>query len=110
MKRSRIGKNKRPSSPLVTMNILSNPSSPSNKNKKKRNSPQNHNDINSSCSDGTISRLELQQSTSSFTQPTFSIPSLNTRNPVTWNVNDVCSYLNQSGCSFALKTIQEQVK
>jgi hypothetical protein len=28
---------------------------------------------------------------------------------VTWNVNDVCSYLNQSGCSFALKTIKEQV-
>jgi hypothetical protein len=29
---------------------------------------------------------------------------------VTWNVNDVCSYLNQSGCSFALKTIKEQVR
>jgi hypothetical protein len=29
---------------------------------------------------------------------------------VTWNVNDVCWYLNQSGCAFALKTIKEQVK
>jgi len=38
----------------------------------------------------------------------YPIPLINTQNPVTWNVNDVCSYLNQSGCSFALKTIQEQ--
>ena len=40
--------------------------------------------------------------------PTYPVPLLDTRNPVTWNVNYVCSYLNQSGCSFALKTIQEQ--
>ena len=37
-------------------------------------------------------------------------PPVDTRNPLTWNVSDVCWYLNESGCSFALKTIQEQVK
>ncbi len=95
-KRSRIGKTKRSSSPpLVTMNILSNPSSPINKNKKKRRSSPINNDL-------TIPKIEIQQTT-------FPIPLIDTRNPVTWNVNDVCSYLNQSGCSFALKTIKEQV-
>jgi len=91
------------------MNILSNPSSPSNKNKKKRRSPQTVNEFASS-SDITVPKIEIQQSTSSLIQPTFPIPPIDTRNPVTWNVNDVCSYLNQSGCSFALKTIKEQVK
>ncbi|CAF0809357.1 unnamed protein product [Rotaria sordida] len=108
LKSSRIGKNKRSSSPLVTMNILSNSCSLSNKNKKKRRSSQTINDINSSCSNVTIPKIEIQQSTSSIIQSAISIPSIDTRNPVTWNVNDVCSYLNQSGCSFALKTIKEQ--
>ncbi|CAF4128379.1 unnamed protein product [Adineta steineri] len=110
-KRPRITKNKRPSSPVITMNILSNPSSPSNRTKKKRRSPQIMNEFASSSlssSDITIPKIEIQQSTSSLIQPTFSIPPIDTRNPVTWNVNDVCSYLNQSGCSFALKTIKEQ--
>jgi hypothetical protein len=41
----------------------------------------------------------------------YPIPSpIDPRNPVTWNVNDVCWYLNESGCSFAVKTIKEQVK
>ncbi|CAF3448369.1 unnamed protein product [Rotaria sp. Silwood1] len=108
LKPSRIGKNKRSSSPLVTMNILSDSCSLSNKNKKKRRSPQTINDIDSSCSNLTISKLEIQQSTSSIKQSTIPIPPIDPRNPVTWNVNDVCSYLNQSGCSFALKTIKEQ--
>jgi len=101
-KRSRIGKTKRSSSPLITTNILSNPSSPTSKTKKKRRSSPINNDFASS-SDITIPKLELQPST-------FPISLIDTRNPVTWNVNDVCSYLNQSGCSFALKTIKEQVK
>ncbi len=104
-KRSRLGKNKRSSSPLVTTNILSNPSSPNHKTRKKRRSSPTMNDFvssSSSSSDITIPKLEIQQST-------FPIPLIDTRNPVTWNVNDVCSYLNQSGCSFALKTIKEQV-
>ena len=100
-KRSRIGKTKRSSSPLITMNILSNPPSPTNKPKKKRRSSPIVNDFASS-SDLTIPKVEIQT-------PTFPIALLDTRNPVTWNVNDVCSYLNQSGCSFALKTIKEQV-
>jgi hypothetical protein len=91
------------------MNILSNPSSPSNKNKKKRRSPQIVNEFASS-SDIIVPKVEIHQSTSSLIQSTFPIPPIDTRNPVTWNVNDVCSYLNQSGCSFALKTIKEQVK
>jgi len=77
------------------MNILSNPSSPNNKTKKKRRSSPINNHL-------TIPNIEIQQTT-------FPIPLIDTRNPVTWNVNDVCSYLNQSGCSFALKTIKEQV-
>ncbi len=100
-KRSRIGKNKRSSPPLITTNILSNPSSPNNKTRKKRRSSPINNDLISS-SDITIPKIEIQQTT-------FPIPLIDTRNPVTWNVNDVCSYLNQSGCSFALKTIKEQV-
>jgi hypothetical protein len=80
------------------MNILPNPSSPSNKNKKKRRSSPP-----CSSSELVIPKMEIQQST-------IPIPLIDTRNPVTWNVNDVCSYLNQSGCSFALKTIKEQVK
>lgn len=98
-KRSRLGKNKRSSSPLITMNILSNPSSPTNKTRKKRRSSPINNEL---TSDVKVPKIEIQQTT-------FSIPLIDTRNPVTWNVNDVCSYLNQSGCSFALKTIKEQV-
>ena len=76
------------------MNILSNSSSPT---KKKRRSSTTTTD----SSDLSIAKLDLSS-------PTYPLPLLDTRNPVTWNVNDVCSYLNQSGCSFALKTIQEQ--
>lgn len=95
-KRSRLGKGKRPSSPSsVTMNILNHSSSPT---KKKRRSSATTAD----SSDLSMAKLDL----SSPTYPP--APLLDTRNPVTWNVNDVCSYLNQSGCSFALKTIQEQ--
>ena len=102
-KRLRTAKNKRASSPLITTNILSNPSSPSNKTKKKRRSSPPMNDLACSSSDMIIPKIEIQQ-------PTIPITLIDTRNPVTWNVNDVCSYLNQSGCSFALKTIKEQVK
>ncbi|CAF2026421.1 unnamed protein product [Rotaria magnacalcarata] len=101
LKRTRLGKNKRSPSPSVTMNILSNSCSSSNKNKKNRRSPEMIIDSVSSCSNITIPKVEIQQST-------FAISPIDTRNPVTWNVNDVCSYLNQSGCSFALKTIKEQ--
>ncbi|UJR23902.1 hypothetical protein I4U23_026874 [Adineta vaga] len=101
-KRSRLTKSKRPVSPVITMNILSDPSSPPNKAKKKRRSPQFVNDLSSS-----ISKIELPLA-STLLQSTYPIPPIDTRNPVTWNVNDVCSYLNQSGCSFALKTIKEQ--
>ena len=94
-KRSRLGKGKRPSSPLVTMNILTTSSSPT---KKKRRSSAT---TDASSSDMTMAKVDLPS-------PTYPVPLLDTRNPVTWNVNDVCSYLNQSGCSFALKTIQEQ--
>ncbi len=93
---------KRSSSPLITTNILSNPGSPTNKTKKKRRSSPINNDYPSS-SDITIPKVDIQSQT-------FPISLIDTRNPVTWNVNDVCSYLNQSGCSFALKTIKEQVK
>jgi hypothetical protein len=93
-----------PSLPSVTLNILSS-SSPPIKTKKKRRSPQSIDDIASS-SELIIPKLELQ---SSLVSPTYPISPIDTRNPVTWNVNDVCSYLNESGCSFALKTIKEQV-
>ncbi|CAF2615518.1 unnamed protein product [Rotaria sp. Silwood2] len=108
LKPSRIGRNKRSLSPLVTMNILPNPCSPLNKNKKKRRSPQTVNGIDSSCSNIIIPKIEIQQSISSIIQSSIPIPPIDTRNPITWNVNDVCSYLHQSGCSFALKTIKEQ--
>ncbi|CAF1183653.1 unnamed protein product [Adineta ricciae] len=102
-KRSRLPKNKRSASPVITMNILSNPSSPpSNKAKKKRRSPQFVPDFSSA-----IPKVEISPPTT-LLQPTYPISPIDTRNPVTWNVNDVCSYLNQSGCSFALKTIKEQ--
>ncbi len=105
-----MGKTKRSSSPVITTNILSNPGSPTNKTKKKRRSSPINNDYPSSInndypssSDITIPKVDIQSQT-------FPISLIDTRNPVTWNVNDVCSYLNQSGCSFALKTIKEQVK
>jgi hypothetical protein len=84
---------------LITTNILSTPPSPTSKNKKKRRSSPPI----CSSSDAILPKIEIHQ-------PTIPIPLINTQNPVTWNVNDVCSYLNQSGCSFALKTIKEQVK
>ena len=96
------------------MNILSNPLSSSNKNtnKKKRTLAQTVTDITSSFSSSNLTKpkIEIQHSAPSFNQLAFPISSVDIRNPVTWNVNDVCSYLNQTGCSFALKTIKEQVK
>jgi hypothetical protein len=93
----------------VTLNILS---SPLNKNKKKRRpfpSSQSLNDLNSS-SKLTIPKVEVHQSPPLIRPSQLPIPPpIDTRNPVTWNVNDVCWYLNESGCSFALKTIKEQV-
>ncbi|CAF1510884.1 unnamed protein product [Rotaria sordida] len=127
-KRSCISKKRRCASPSivcrsaspVTLNILSsnsNPSSPSNKNKKKRttlSTSQSLNDLNN-CSNILKPNIESQNSSSSssssFIRPIqqYSIPPpIDPRNPVTWNVNDVCWYLNESGCSFALKTIKEQ--
>jgi hypothetical protein len=87
------------------LNILS-----SNK-KKRRPFPvsQSFNDFNSS-SNVSIPKIEVQQSSSLIRSTQYSIsPPIDPRNPITWNVNDVCWYLNESGCSFALKTIKEQV-
>jgi len=105
-KRSRMPKKKRSLSPSiisppspVTLNILSS----TNKNKKQRRPlpvSQSFNDFNPS-----ISKIEVQQSPS-LIRPI--PPPIDPRNPITWNVNDVCWYLNESGCSFALKTIKEQ--
>ncbi len=90
------------------MNILS----PTNKNKKKRHPfpvSQSFNDFNSS-SNVSIPKIEVQQSSPLIRSTQYSIPPpIDPRNPITWNVNDVCWYLNESGCSFALKTIKEQV-
>ncbi|CAF4462189.1 unnamed protein product, partial [Rotaria sp. Silwood2] len=122
-KRSCISKKKRCASPSIvyrssspiTLNILSsnsNPASPSNRNKKKRttlSSSQSLNDLNN-CSNILKQTIESQNSPP-FIRPIqqYTIPPpIDPRNPVTWNVNDVCWYLNESGCSFALKTIKEQ--
>ncbi|CAF1122100.1 unnamed protein product [Rotaria sp. Silwood1] len=123
-KRSYISKKRRCPSPSIvyrsaspiTLNILSsnsNPSSPSNKNKKKRttlSTSQSLNDLKN-CSNVLKTNIESQNS-SPFIRPIqqYSIPPppIDPRNPVTWNVNDVCWYLDKSGCSFALKTIKEQ--
>ncbi len=113
-KRSRISKKKRSlspsivSPPSVTLNILS-----SNKTQKKRRpipTSQSLNNYNSSPN-FPISKVEVPQSSSLIRPIQYPIqPPIDPRNPVTWNVNDVCWYLNESGCSFAMKTIKEQVK
>lgn len=93
----------------MTLNILSpttSSSSATNKNKKKRRSSPSVNTF-PSPSEESNQTVDVSPS-ASLLVPSLSIPP--SRNPVTWNVNDVCWYLNQSGCSFALKTIQEQVK
>jgi hypothetical protein len=104
----RIPNKKRSLSPPVTLNILS----PSNKNRKKRHpfpTSQSINDLNS-ASNVLIPKIEPQSSSSLMRSIQYPItPPIDPRNPVTWNVNDVCWYLNESGCSFALKTIKEQV-
>ncbi|CAM4749184.1 unnamed protein product [Rotaria magnacalcarata] len=122
-KRTCISKKKRSISPSivnrskspVTLNILStnsNSSLPLNKKNKKlclAPTPQSQNDINI-CSNIVKPNIESQNSPT-FIRPIqqYSIPPpIDPRNPVTWNVNDVCWYLNKSGCSFALKTIKEQ--
>jgi hypothetical protein len=117
-KRLRIPKKRSISPPIlspssVTLNILSsnkNSLSPSNKNKKKRYPlpiSQSFNDFNSS-SNVSIPKLEVQQQSRPIQYPI--PPPIDPRNPITWNVNDVCWYLNEVGCSFALKTVKEQVK
>lgn len=128
IKRSRIPRQKRPLSPSivtpppitpVTLNILS-----SDKKPKKRRHPitaQSSNDFkpspspSSSSSDFPIVKVEPSQTTSSSSSLIRPIqypipPPIDLQNPITWNVNDVCWYLNKSGCSFALNVIKEQVK
>lgn len=127
-KRSRIPRQKRPLSPSivtpppitpVTLNILS-----SDKKPKKRRHPitaQSSNDFkpspspSSSSSDFPNVKIEPSQTTSSSSSLIRPIqypiaPPIDLQNPITWNVNDVCWYLNKSGCSFALNVIKEQVK
>ena len=106
----------------MTLNILPtsdvNPSSPSNKSKKQRRSLLSPSSSSSSSTkldpspDVTQPKIELQPTPASLmirSSPYSISPPIDTRNPVTWNVNDVCWYLNEAGCSFALKTIKEQV-
>ena len=106
-KRSRNPRPKRSLSPAivtppplptpVTLNILSN-----RKSKKRRPLPP------SESSNYSIPKVELAQTSTPLIR--YSIPPpIDPRNPVTWNVNDVCWYLNESGCSFALEVIKEQV-
>ena len=119
-KRSCTSKTKRHLSPPIenplTLNILSSTSdssSPKNKtNKKQRPIPvTSASPKNSNCaSNVVISTIEKQRSPSLIRSMPPLPPPIDPRNPVTWNVNDVCWYLNQSGCSFALKIIKEQVK
>ena len=127
-KRSRMPRQKRSLSPSigtpppitpVTLNILSSekhPPSPGNKNPKKRRHipiPPSSNDFKSSPSDYPIVKVEPAPTSPPLIRPSQYHPippPIDPRNPVTWNVNDVCWYLNESGCSFALKVIKEQVK
>jgi hypothetical protein len=109
-KRLRIPKKKRSLSPPATLNVLSSNSNcaPSpNKAKRKRSFFPKSQSLKES-----VPKIEVQQPSSLIRSTQYPIPPppIDPRNPVTWNVNDVCWYLNESGCSFALKTIKEQVK
>lgn len=102
-KRSRNSRPKRSLSPAIvtpppmTLNILS-----SKKSKKRHPHPS------SESSNYSIPKVELAQASTPLIR--YSIPPpIDPRNPVTWNVNDVCWYLNETGCSFALEVIKEQV-
>ncbi|UJR24893.1 hypothetical protein I4U23_006260 [Adineta vaga] len=107
-KRSRISKKKRSLSPTIVSPpppVRSDVSSSTNKIKKNRRSiPQSQ-----SPNIPTI-KTEITPTVSPIRSTSYPIPPpIDPRNPLTWNVNDVCWYLNESGCSFALKTIKEQV-
>ena len=125
----RSAKKKRSFSPESVPSISSSTDPlPSNKIKKNRRSPPNIPPTNlienysSSSSSSSTSELnsfplgsiqkndyEINSSLVSTTSQS-NLSSIDSRNPMTWNVNDVCWYLNKCGCSFALETIKEQVK
>ena len=96
------------------MSTNSNSSSPSNKKKRKRNSLPSSSSLNDfhHSNDMNSSKVDNKHSPSLIRPFPNSIPPppIDPLNPFTWNVNDVCWFLNESGCSFALKTIKEQVK
>ncbi|CAF4142723.1 unnamed protein product [Adineta steineri] len=100
-KRLRVSKKKRPLSSPLTLDVLNSydnsPSSPNNTKKKRR-----------LYTKSQTPKVEIQQPSSIRSIPYPIPPPIDPRNPITWNVNDVCWYLNESGCSFALKTIKEQ--
>lgn len=87
-----------PPPPAMTLSILSNK-----KSKKRRPLPS------SESSNYSLPKVELAQTSTPLIRYPIA-PPIDPLNPVTWNVNDVCWYLNKSGCSFALEVIKEQVK
>ena len=106
-KRSRIPKKKRSLSPPVVSSPVRSSEVPFSPNKTKRNrrsTPQ------SQTPNVPIPKVEPLSAVPPLRTTTYSIPPpIDPRNPLTWNVDDVCWYLNECGCSFALKTIKEQV-
>ncbi|CAF1010355.1 unnamed protein product [Adineta ricciae] len=105
-KRSRIPKKKRSLSPPVVSSSVRSSEVPFSSTKTKRNrrsTPQPQ------TSNIPIPKTEPLPVVSPLRTTTYSIPPpIDPRNPLTWNVDDVCWYLNECGCSFALKTIKEQ--